>query len=255
VLRQQISILEKQKEERDEEYEGVKSLLLSKKQLEDEAKPSTPVPKLRERIKNLEEELENEHSKNQTETTKLIENLHKVEEELQAQSEALQQKSKEYEQLLKERANTVDTPGTPAAALHDRIKLLQEQSSQLAGTPPAQLRKKIFCLEEECKYVETELSELREFTTLEKQMIAEGKVEELQEENISMKKTVRDYEQICTDLRKHNSELLLQNEELNVELAEKDNCVQSMTKELETNKAWNSKANEQQLVWKKELVS
>jgi chromosome segregation ATPase len=261
VLRQQITILEKNLEEKAQETFGTpKSTLGSKiNQLEEERTepqpPTTPVPKLRERIRTLEEELEHEHTKNQTEQTKIMQTLHKIEAELQTKTDALQLKTRDFEQLLKDRAvDTVETPGTPAAVLHSRIKLLQEQSSQLTGTPPAQLRKKIHNLEAECKHVEEELNELREFTTLEKQMIEEGKVEELHRELLSLKKTLEDYEQMCTDLRSHNSELSAQNENLSEAVNELQKSVQSLTRELETNRAWNSKANEQQLLWKKELV-
>jgi chromosome segregation ATPase len=217
--------------------------------------PTTPVPKLRERIRTLEEELEHEHAKNQTEQSEIMRTLHKIEAELQTKTDALQLKTRDFEQLLKDRAvDTVETPGTPAAVLHGRIKLLQEQSSQLTGTPPAQLRKKIHNLEAECKHVEEELNELREFTTLEKQMIEEGKVEELHRELLSLKKTLEDYEQMCADLRANNSELSTRNENLSEAVIELQNSVQSLTRELETNRAWNSKANEQQLIWKKELV-
>lgn len=260
VLRQKITNLEKDLEDSSKETIGTpKSALRSKiNQLEEERAelhPTTPVPKLRERIRTLEEELEHEHEKYQTEQTKIMQTLHKIEAELQTKTDALQVKTRDFEHLLKERAvESVETPGTPAAVLHGRIKLLQEQSSQLTGTPPAQLRKKIHNLESECKHVEEELNELREFTTLEKQMIEEGKVEELHKELASLKKTLEDYEQMCSDLRSQNSDLSMRNENLSEAVNELQKSVLSLTKELETNKAWNFKANEQQLIWKKELV-
>jgi chromosome segregation ATPase len=92
VLRQTISILEKNIEDKAPETVGTpKSALGSKiNQLEEERTepqpPTTPVPKLRERIRTLEEELEHEHAKNQTERRKLMKTMQKIEAELQTKS-------------------------------------------------------------------------------------------------------------------------------------------------------------------------
>ncbi|CAB3372909.1 Hypothetical predicted protein [Cloeon dipterum] len=213
-----------------------------------EIKPGTPIPKLREKIKTLEEKLEIEH----TVHVQCKQTLEEMEKELASKTEALQLKSKEYEILFNEKSSLV-VPGTPVSVLHDRIKQLQEKSSQLPGTPPALLKKKIKQLEDECKYVETELSELREFTTLEKQIYDDCKVKELREETNQLKLSIHDYEQLCADLRKDHSSLTLHNADLKDQIEELNKLVETLTKELETNRMWNSKANEQQLIWKRDL--
>ncbi|XP_059476606.1 uncharacterized protein LOC132197372 isoform X2 [Neocloeon triangulifer] len=200
----------------------------------------TPAPQLRERIRTLEERLQAEQSEGEN----FRRTLELVQDELQSKTEALQAKTREFEL-----ADRPEAPGTPVAVLHDRIKQLQEMSRELPGTPPALLRKRMRALEAECAAVERELDELREFTTLERQMF----VKEVHHENAQLRLSLADFEQVCRDLRKDNANLGLRNHDLGEQLDQVSAALDALTKETETNKLWNSKANEQQLLWKKEL--
>lgn len=198
-----------------------------------ELNPTTPVPKLREKIHALEEELKHELLKNQSDQMKNKKALQQIEAELKTKTDALQLTTKEFEKLLKDRANVmVETPGTPAAVLHQRIKQLQQQSSQLPGTPPAQLRKQIHVLETECKLVQETLVDLQELNTREKQLYEQKTIKSLDLELNSLKVSLEEYEEYGADLRARNSEMVARNTKLVNTVIDLRNLVHSLTTDL-----------------------
>jgi myosin heavy subunit len=152
------------------------------------------------------------------------------------------------QEILNERLGVLnDNPKTPVSAIKEKFN----SGVTSPVTPPVFLKDRIKRLEAQLENLEMEHQTLREFTTLEKQCFAEN----LRQEMDSLKHSLHDYETMYLESAKQNSEVKDENDELRnmVEQLQKD--LENNRKELETNKMWNSKSNEQQLLWKKELVS